>query len=703
MRRNRRKLAAQLLDQQLSQAVDETLTKANIHPPPLPKRRLPPAIAAPRSILATAPPLAGEPSHSPAYLSTTCPELPMPHFTNFDLSALPHILPSTSTPPPVQTPIPFRTLPRWCPKIPSLTLGDVWRDCLPTFFDLSALPEIADGQSEVQKSVAKVEVCRDMQVWRPIGVGFGREQSRFFPSRNRQSAEEDEAGVDGRARVKLPPPLGCRLHASDSDAISLETLPGSTAAQYQHGPNHTMPLPPALERKQVSRASSEVESTQDVIDETVAANLWRILSATPPTRSSPVNSDCRSSPIDATHYHAAQCHLDDNDCLPPYELEGQEIAVPYVHANSLTGYSNESESIMPPWRYEEPRYAADSGIGLPIVRLSEQYDPSMNELVVNHDLSDHTAFELAAAVSLPPSLPATPPATPPTQSVSDIAAILPVECVVENEYRHSDAHFQSEQALFLQSPPLKGEAMLKTHNTLDHSSINVADFLKLGHAKQCWCGRCIDEPYFITAEEAEDSNQASKALTEDGGGDRKGDEGSFLSLVINPSESEPDCNLETLDLPSPVDPLMAPARLESKGSEATEDDDWFFFSSATTQDCPPSPSAAYLPSSPILHRQRSRAPTPTIIITSTDTSSQDNSDEYVAVASPTVASPASSGTRSSWLDRVPRRPSSAWEAGLTTYGDEGIGCGFAKALESSWRWGMEDDDEWWDWAVEDEC
>lgn len=541
-----------------------------------------------------------------------------------------------------------------------------------------------------------------MQVWRPIGVGFGREQSRFFPSKNTQSAEEDEAVVDGRARVKLPPPLGCRLHASDSGAISLETQPGATATQEQYGPTHATSLPPIFEHKQDSRAS-DTETTENFIDETVAANVWRILSTTPPIQSSPVNSDCRSSPIDATHYHVAQVHLDDNDCLRPYELEGQAIAVPYVHANSLTGYSNEAESAVAPFRNEESHFLSDSGIGLPILRLSQHYDLSMNELVVDHGIYGHTALELAAAVPLPPSLPVTPPTTPPTQSVSDIADILPIDCVAESEHLDSDAHFRSEQALFLQSPPLKGQEMSKTHNALDHSSINVADFLKLGHAKQCWCGRCTDEPYFITAEEVEIASPASKALTADDGDDDEDDDGSSLSLVINPSESEPDYDLETLELPSPVDPLTTQTRLESKDSEATEDDGWLFFSSGATQACPSPPPAAYLPSSPILHRQRSRAPTPTIIITSTDISSQDNSDEYVAVASPTVASPASSGTRSSWLDRVPRRPSSAWEAGLAMYGDEGIGCGFAKALESSWRWGMEDDDEWWDWAVEDEC
>lgn len=708
MRRNRRKLAAQLLDQQLSQAVDEALTKANIPPPPPPRARQLPAIPAPTPVLSTGLLSAEDTLRRSSRSLSTSTELPLPHFTDFGLSILPHISPSSSTPPPVRSPTPFRTLPAWCPKIPSLTLGDVWRECLPTFFDLSALPEIADGQAGAEKTEPKNAECRDMQVWRPIGVGFGREQSRFFPSRYLRAAEEDDSVVTCKARVRLPPPVGCTLHASDSGPKSVESSSGTLADADEYQPLHQTSQPTTPKHEPAAQ-TFEHDATEKIIDEASTSNAWRILTVTPSIRSPTVELDNRAttqniaySATNATQYAIAQYPSSVDDCPPPYELDGHEVTLPYVHANALTGYSNGSTTTAMPYCYDERRSPSDSGIGLPVVRLSEDYNVGLNELMVNND-DFYRTMPHAAAVPLPKSLPATPFATPPTRSVGDLAAILSVDCVTENEQQNSDAHFRSEQALFLQSPPSQGQDMPKSDSGMDHSSINIADFLKLGHAKHCWCGGCTDEPYYVTADEAACTSSASVVHTaESEVADQEYDD-STLSLVIHPSESEPDCELEALDDANPVEPSGPQMWLAKKASGSVEEDGWLFFHSSETGDHPPSSSTPYLPSSPVLHRQRTNAPTPTIIITSSDSSSQDRSDDYVAVASPTIASPASSGTGPSWLDRVPRRPSSAWEAGLAAYGDEGIGCGFAKALESSWRWGMEDDEEWWDWAVEDDC
>lgn len=205
MRRNRRKLAAQLLDQQLSQAVDETLTKANYPAPP-------------RSCMFPAPhdPVTTLPR--PAYFPSMSPELPLPEFSKFDLAAFPHFAIASTTPPPLRTPTPFRGLPKWCPRIPSLTLGDVWRDALPTFHDLSSLPEPVEASSSQPGATPKP--CKDLQIWRPIGIGYGRDQSRFFPPRSRSTSEGLDNGR-GRVTVKLPPPVACRLHRSDNgDGIS---------------------------------------------------------------------------------------------------------------------------------------------------------------------------------------------------------------------------------------------------------------------------------------------------------------------------------------------------------------------------------------------------------------------------------------------------------------------------------------------------
>jgi hypothetical protein len=388
-----------------------------------------------------------------------------------------------------------------------------------------------------------------------------------------------------------------------------------------------------------------------------------------------------------------RCHPSDqytpnyNSDQPPYELDARETEIPYVHANSLVGYSNDRNvpDILPD--YEERRFLADSGVGLPIIIASETPDMvGLNELVIDHDIMAPASVTLAAGVALP----ATPPATPPLHPLSDMATILPVDCITEAEYIHSDAHYCSEQALFSSPLSLSAETL---HEGTDSSSINIADFLKLGHAKQCWCGHCsTDEPYNLARSAVHASISSSITLADrDRAADGYGD--MILSLLLHPSESEPDTESDDSGIHANI--------------KSVEDDDWLLFSPAATKptgEQSPSTSTMYLPSSPILHRHRQhRAPAPTVVITSSEPSAEEPSDDYIAVAAPTAVAASPTTTSMAWNDMFPRRSSSLWKADLATCENERSGLSFANARKGSWRWGRESEEEWWDWAVEEEC
>ena len=395
-----------------------------------------------------------------------------------------------------------------------------------------------------------------------------------------------------------------------------------------------------------------------------------------------------------------------NDEQPLYELDGRETEIPYVHANSLTGYSNDRDVLDALPGYEERRYLADSGVDLPIIISSETHDMvGLNELVVDHDIMTPAYATSAAGVPLPTSLPATPPATPPLHPLSDMATVLPVDCVTEAEYIHSDAHYCSEQALFA-SPLSLAQSTEALHADVNSSSINIADFLKLGHAKQCWCGHCTDEPYDLARSGANASFSSSITLADpdlaaDGDGDLT------ISLLLHPSESEPDTESDDSELLDCNEANNCSTENDDANVVTVEDDDWLLFSPAAvkpTEEPTPSAQMMYLPSSPILHRQRQhRAPAPTVVITSSEPSANEPSDDYIAVAAPTAAATSPTTTSMAWHDMFPRGSNSLWKADLVTYESRSFGIGSAEARRGSWRWGRESEEEWWDWAVEEEC
>lgn len=444
------------------------------------------------------------------------------------------------------------------------------------------------------------------------------------------------------------------------------------------------------------------DPTEPVFDDTPATTLWREfaslhLSNVLPDQGHPRH---RQDSVNTAppSYHDAQAI---------YELEARELELPYVHANSLIGSSDNTDATEIYTSYQTPQTLVDSAVSLPIIRSSEYQEMvGLNELVIDHDIMTPFNAQLAADVPLPLSLPITPLPTPPSHSIGDIAAILPINCVTEAEYENSDAHYQSEQSLFVQSPLSLAQSTAPARDNFDFSSINIADFLKLGHAKQCWCGHCIDKTYDAPRDEAKSSVASLNRLSEE----NRMDEGDYdygLSMLIHPSESEPDTELDGGELFDDISKETYPKQPYVDNMDAQEDDGWLLFTPLMPRPAQehlhPAPPL-YLPSSPILHRQgqQQRASTPTVVVTLPNTLVDESSDDYIAVAAPVNVAVDPTAAKTSWTDMFPRRPSSAWKTGLANY-EKAANCGLANAMEGSWRWGRETEEEWWDWAVEEEC
>lgn len=519
--------------------------------------------------------------------------------------------------------------------------------------------------------------------------------------------QEEDLVAKGRARVarvKLPPPDGCRLHDSDEGVDTSSLIPRSVITQVaiaaleeikgsspQRDQNQQRSSSSACsdKTKDDATACAETDTVNTIVDESTAAALWQILASTASTE-----DGLTSHPIIDPH--------------PPYELDSCDTELPYVHANSLIGYSNGPVATVSSPGYQWRPLLADSGVHLPIFHLAEEDNVGLNELVVDHDIVMRTDRSIAAGVPLPFSLPTTPPATPPTCSIGDTAALLPIDCVVEAEHLVSDAHYYSEHALFMKSPPSPAQSTVTLRNNLGHTSINIADFLKLGHAKNCWCGYCNSDPYSDFIGKIGTSPSSSTTLAGQDSADDEGDgkddddcdDDSALSLTLHHSSSDLDADADVPDLLDLIDACTTRNSHKHSKNDTVEDDDWLLFTPlplalATAEDRFDSASPLYLPSSPILHRQhQQRAPTPAIVITSADPSADDCSDDYVAIATPSAASTGDSTVWPTWESMFPRRPSSAWEAGLAQFGDERVGCGFAAAAEGSWRWGRESEGEW---------
>lgn len=447
-RSRRQQAAAQILDQRLAMAIDDSLGR-------------PHNWSCSTSEASTATATISSTSYAASHPTPSTP--PHPPDLNFGPAKLidefPCLTPEKQSLPstPVKLPAAPWTLPARCPSSTSCSKdNNRWSD-YPLFFDLSSLPE------PVHRQTAPAE-CQKMQLWRPKISPQPKKQSKFFPSPSRQ-----------KLNVKLPP-IACKLHETDQGiADNPTTQPRSHIDINERAtPLH---ISPSLDKR-------------DELTVAHAANLWQIL-ATPGR--GPENSAtnpyvetwvCRPK---QTIFAAPRGSFDYKleTVGTPVELGSREI--PFVHDNSLTGHSNERATF--------PLLPDDSAIVLtPITELLT----GLNELFNEQDEQPERRCPLSTAVELS-TLPPSPclESTVPVFKINRLATCTDADD--EENLSTSDAHFQSEQDLFhLPSPMFKA---------IEEDLIDVATFLKMGHAPNCWCLDCSEAPELVHGD----------ALTEDEG------------------------------------------------------------------------------------------------------------------------------------------------------------------------------------------
>ena len=176
-------------------------------------------------------------------------------------------------------------------------------------------------------------------------------------------------------------------------------------------------------------------------------------------------------------------------CESPAELDSTEV--PYVQSNTLAGCANEIAELADD---ANRRPMIDSAVCLSTVadvNVADFDSPLSDPFFEQMLYADHA---LTAVAMLP-----TPPLTPPSGSLSDLAEILPIDCVADNSdatMTEADAHYQSEQELF----ELPATSVLVSSPKA--SVMDIATFLKLGHPRDCWCGYC-EEEFQVVSEDSE--------------------------------------------------------------------------------------------------------------------------------------------------------------------------------------------------------
>ncbi|KXT05106.1 hypothetical protein AC578_7562 [Pseudocercospora eumusae] len=282
-RRNRRKFAAQLLNEQLSRDIDETLTRANIHAPPyIP---LPSPVQGPPLAAMLTPPSCATLA---LWLPPTPPQLPLLDFRNFDISDLPYLSSpqqSPLTPPPAMP----ANVPSWFPSIPSLMQNGGWKGEAPKFFDLSSIPERRDPPAG------------NMQLLRAVQP---KKQSRFFPPSSIP-----------RPKVKLPR-IACTLHQCEHKRADPEVVE---------------------EEKEIKTIGNSMKTH---VQSPSAANLWSILTEAEMQndRSRSYSEDSIWKDDSSSGGGVALPNMLDQETLA---AEMEAPLTPYVHLNSLVGHANE--------------------------------------------------------------------------------------------------------------------------------------------------------------------------------------------------------------------------------------------------------------------------------------------------------------------------------------------------------------------------
>jgi len=216
------------------------------------------------------------------------------------------------------------------------------------------------------------------------------------------------------------------------------------------------------------------------------ANLWHIL-------------DAPTSEVDRDYYDSYEKNLtwdwaaNQSDCLdmfdPAYALS--ELAVselPFVHANSLTGFANERASYETPCaKLELPEY-------IPLEQSStiQELLVCTNELVVDQYMEEEYAEKIIAALEDLPRLPATPIPKPAKLHLEGTLQTLSADTEHGDVLPAYDAHYQSEQALFRTSSPT------------DDDIVDIVTFLRTQCAPDCWCEDCKDPPELLPSDSEAD-------------------------------------------------------------------------------------------------------------------------------------------------------------------------------------------------------
>ncbi|KAK3637363.1 hypothetical protein LTR56_013713 [Elasticomyces elasticus] len=463
-RRSRRKMAAQMLDEQLSRDIDFVLSKVNGFPTP------PSSRPSPVSTLSRIPRTHVWPTNLPP-LPPSPPQLPLVDFNSFGInvnsfledraaraSRASSFSPAPCTPLAPPTAL-IPDIPSWCPPLPCLTRRGVWSEGLPIFYDLSSMPEPLKPTMHLREP----KPCQELQLWRG-NLTIKPKQSRFFP----------RTPVVEKPRVKLTP-TACKLHVTEK---SLPTQPLIVSSTYADAVKKGTDADVAKHGADVTVIADVETSTPEF--QPSAANLWNILAETTgQTSQYPYPYLASFQPKTEDSCMAAwQAHIETAEQdQTPAELDSREI--PYVHANSLTGHSNELR--LSPYAIEHPEMSDSAVCFTPLASPPL----GLNDMMMDYDIG--LPYAIAYAASYNDEEPQRPASV---QRSLILADILPINCIEDNDdgeeiMATSDAQFRSEQSLFTLGTAPKSAVT---------EEIDIATFLKMGHAKNCWCGFCSDEP-----------------------------------------------------------------------------------------------------------------------------------------------------------------------------------------------------------------
>lgn len=478
-----RKLArydAQRLDEQFSHEIEALISRTM----PTLEYLLPATPPVPSAVAPSRPTSTRQPFLVPSTSAVLIPSSPLLELSQQNLimskPCLPRLVPvfpvHTTSPPevrpaPLQYPFDFDRFSQddfvhlLAPQTPPSALNlpqrytrNPWISVGPVYYNLSPLSELREIVKEELKG-------QETQLWRPR---FDRRQSRFFPSRARSES-----------KVKLPPTAYKSRFASDAiqSVVTAAQKPLSLSDSVKQGVENTK-----------MAYESGVHSS--------AANLWNILISQP-----------KAHACDDAHLQS----LEGQQEFRPYanslraghsELDNTELS--YVHANSLVGLANKITTSL---CTTEHAPMIDSAIDMPSLVDNSPPMVGMNELLIDTDMDnapcspdDKVAFATPSdgnAMSVSQlALASVHSDLPTTYDTASSSALSDKDDDKKSILDDSDAHFQSERELFtLPSPSSK---------SLDESSIDIAAFLKLGHATNCWCQDCEEVPELVDADRLTD-------------------------------------------------------------------------------------------------------------------------------------------------------------------------------------------------------